>query len=283
MRGTLHGTTICRGAPPVSHLFFADDSIIFGRANKREVSRLKSILNVYEKASGQVVNLGKSDICFSGGVPSARQDVLASLLGVNRVDQHQVYLGILTHMGRSKTAVFNSLAVRVEKKIKDWKERTMSQAGKLTLLKSVIQSMPTYLMLVFKLPYGIVDRIEAAMAQNFSRLVARLVKILHDYILRIYNTSTIDLNPKIEENPKSNLHIQETHSEFTDLQYRHRKPKIPPSGLGGVALGEGGGVAARGKGVASRPGGKGRRRGQGRRDEGHRHDLLVFFYRNNDD
>ncbi|KAL8515947.1 hypothetical protein ACS0TY_014597 [Phlomoides rotata] len=98
------------GAPPVSHLFFADDSIIFGRANKREVSRLKSILNVYEKASGQVVNLGKSDICFSGGVPSARQDVLASLLGVNRVDQHQVYLGILTHMGRSKTAVFNSLA-----------------------------------------------------------------------------------------------------------------------------------------------------------------------------
>ncbi|KAL8474444.1 hypothetical protein ACS0TY_031057 [Phlomoides rotata] len=31
-RGVLHGVRICRRAPMVSKLFFADDTLIFGRA-----------------------------------------------------------------------------------------------------------------------------------------------------------------------------------------------------------------------------------------------------------
>ncbi|KAL8473993.1 hypothetical protein ACS0TY_030733 [Phlomoides rotata] len=66
-------------------------------------------------------------------------------------------------MGRSKTQVFGCLAERVEKKLKDWKGRTLSQAGKLTLLRSVIQTISTYLMSVFQIPAGIIDHIESAM------------------------------------------------------------------------------------------------------------------------
>lgn len=44
----------------VSHPFYVDDSLIFFRAIKCDYLSVKSILSIYESASGQVVNYGKS-------------------------------------------------------------------------------------------------------------------------------------------------------------------------------------------------------------------------------
>lgn len=63
-----------------------------------------------------------------------------------------MYLGILVHGIHSSSAMFRSLVERVEKKLKDWKSRTLSQADKLTLIKAVAQAIPTYLMTCFKIP-----------------------------------------------------------------------------------------------------------------------------------
>ena len=42
-----------------------------------------------------------------------------------------------------------------------WKEKLLSQAGKEVMIKAVIQSIPTYSMIVFKLPIGLYKDIEA--------------------------------------------------------------------------------------------------------------------------
>ncbi|CAN1788787.1 Transposon TX1 uncharacterized 149 kDa protein [Linum perenne] len=58
-RGELHGVRVCRGAHYLSHLFFADDNFLFFRAEIQEVRKLKSILEDYGEASGQLINYDK--------------------------------------------------------------------------------------------------------------------------------------------------------------------------------------------------------------------------------
>lgn len=72
--------------------------------------------------------------------------------------------------------VFRKLVNRVTKKIKDWKSRTLPQANKLTLVRSivqsiltsdkltlvrsVVQSILTYLITCFKIPDNIIRKLK---------------------------------------------------------------------------------------------------------------------------
>lgn len=45
---------------PIFHLFYADDVLIFTNGTSRSLNKLKTLLNTYERSSGQLVNIGKS-------------------------------------------------------------------------------------------------------------------------------------------------------------------------------------------------------------------------------
>lgn len=52
----------------ISHLLFADDSLIFMQASVIECKHLKEIFYYYTQASGQLFNLEKSCMFFSGKI-----------------------------------------------------------------------------------------------------------------------------------------------------------------------------------------------------------------------
>lgn len=62
------GVSIRKGAPQISHLFFADDNIIFCRATMEEGKRVLKVLEEYEAKSGQKLNKEKTSLFFSKNI-----------------------------------------------------------------------------------------------------------------------------------------------------------------------------------------------------------------------
>ena len=68
---SLNGIRVAPSAPPVSHLLFADDSLLFIKASSDGANQLSSLMESYCNASGQRINYAKSSVFFSKGCPSA--------------------------------------------------------------------------------------------------------------------------------------------------------------------------------------------------------------------
>jgi len=113
---------------------------------------VKLILDQYERASGQQVNFGKSSVVFSKAIPQSRSDEILITLDMQEVLSHEKYLGLPTHIGRSKKKGFAPIKDRIAKRIKDWLGKNLSWAGREVLVKAVAQLIPTYAMSVFRLP-----------------------------------------------------------------------------------------------------------------------------------
>lgn len=164
-KGNLHGARVSRYGPVVSHLLFADDSLLFARANRQECSVIVELLNRYEKASGQKINFEKSEISFSKGVRDEQRGEIQAVLNMRQVEHHDKYLGIPNILGKSKKVVFSTLVDRIWKKVQGWKEKLLSRAGKEVMIKAVLQAIPTYIMSVYKIPSEVNTKIHSLIAK----------------------------------------------------------------------------------------------------------------------
>jgi hypothetical protein len=114
----IHGIKVARLAPQLSHLFFADDSLLYTRANNHEATKILSILQVYQQASDQVVNLDKSEASFSRNVQIDDKNIICNIMGAKTVEAQSRYIGFPIPFGRSKKIVFPFVIDRVWKKKK---------------------------------------------------------------------------------------------------------------------------------------------------------------------
>ena len=104
---------VCRSAPRISHLLFANDSLLFCQASQEEVQCVTDILQLYADSSGQCINFEKSSIYFSSNTDGDRRDFIKNILGVKEVNRFESYLGLPTLIGRSKYQAFSFLKDRV--------------------------------------------------------------------------------------------------------------------------------------------------------------------------
>ncbi|KAK2398440.1 putative mitochondrial protein [Trifolium repens] len=157
------GTSICRGAPRVTHLLFADDCFLFFKACERQTQNMKNILSLYEAASGQAISLPKSEVFYSRNVSGPLKHSITDILGVQVVLGTGKYLGLPSMIGRNRTAVFAYIKDRVWHKVNSWSNKRLSKAGREVMIKSVLQAIPSYVMSIFLLPDTIISAIEKMM------------------------------------------------------------------------------------------------------------------------
>ncbi|XP_073353989.1 uncharacterized protein [Aegilops tauschii subsp. strangulata] len=155
----LHGIQVAPSAPHVNHLLFADDSLLFFKANSEGAEEVNQLLDIYCQATGQRINYGKSSIFFSKGVPDTIRAKVKSLIHVPNETLSEKYLGMPSDVGNSKNGAFKFLKDRLWSKIQGWIEKTLSTAGKEVLVKSVAQAVPVFSMSCFKLPRGLCEHL----------------------------------------------------------------------------------------------------------------------------
>ena len=159
-RGDIKGFSLCKQGPKLTHLFFADDSLLFCRANSTECSKVMDLLSVYEDVLGQKINRDKTALFFSKSVTEANRQIIKGVLGVREIKHYEKYLGLPSLIGKGKKASFNYIKERIWRKLQGWEGKLLSQAGREVLIKVLIQAIPSYTMGCFKLPIGLCNEIE---------------------------------------------------------------------------------------------------------------------------
>jgi hypothetical protein len=159
------GVLVCNRAPWVSHLLFADDSLIFINANSVSARRLDDILQIYNNASGQRVNKAKSAVFFSPCTPADQRTEVKQILDIHVEAFTEKYLGLPTAAGRLTSEAFEYIADRSRNKVGGYAERNMSYAAKETLIKSVLQAQTTFSMSCFQLSKGTCKTITSVWAK----------------------------------------------------------------------------------------------------------------------
>ena len=73
-RGELSPVKVCRRAPGISHLLFADDTLLFFEASRRQAECVRAALQEYSAAMGQKLNYDKCSIFFGNSCPTTSQE-----------------------------------------------------------------------------------------------------------------------------------------------------------------------------------------------------------------
>ncbi|XP_052488035.1 uncharacterized protein LOC105772073 [Gossypium raimondii] len=165
MENRVRGVKASKSRPPVSHLLFADDCLLFGEATERSSIYLKQILHNYEVCSGQKVNFSKSTIFFSSNSQEEERRTITRVLGVRRSDNMERYLGLPNLVGRRKKEAFQILKDKFKQRIENWSIKYLSQGGKEIFIKAILQSIPTYAMSCFLLPKSLCNELEGIIAK----------------------------------------------------------------------------------------------------------------------
>jgi hypothetical protein len=142
-----------------SHTFYADDLMVFCKGKLSGLNALKDLFDNYALQSGQSINTTKSTI-FSGSITRGRLNLIVNLLNFQIGSLPFNYLGIPIFRGKPKVCWLQPIADKIHAKLSAWKASLLSMAGRIQLVRSVIQSMLIYSITLYSWPVSLIKMVE---------------------------------------------------------------------------------------------------------------------------
>ncbi|GLT46928.1 hypothetical protein SLA2020_206540 [Shorea laevis] len=123
-------------------------------------------LKEFASYSGLEINLAKSKLFISPNIQSVVARSLSTSCGIPLTSNLGTYLGVLIIHGRNSIAQYKYIIEKMQLKLANWKQTTLSLAGRRILIQSVTSSIPAYTMQTVLLPHSTCDAIDK-MNRNF--------------------------------------------------------------------------------------------------------------------
>ncbi|GKV09758.1 hypothetical protein SLEP1_g21207 [Rubroshorea leprosula] len=135
----------------ITHLQFADDTIIFSEASPQNVWAIKGIFRSFELIFGLKVNFFKSSL--SGiNVEGDKLFDMADLINCVVGDILFKYLGVPVGATSKKISTWALVIECLRRKLSSWRCDSLSFGGRIILLIAVLSSIPVYYFSTLKAP-----------------------------------------------------------------------------------------------------------------------------------
>ncbi|XP_026379639.1 uncharacterized protein LOC113274477 [Papaver somniferum] len=155
------GVKAAKNAPGITHLIFADDILIFTKADMHNIHGIMDVLEYFGSVSGQMLNLDKSSVYFSHNINPSTREILARELKMTEMTDTDKYLDVTLLIGRNKTKAFRLIVQSFGTRLKTWKGKTMNHSARTTMVKHVLNALPTYQMGCFRIPKTMIDQMDS--------------------------------------------------------------------------------------------------------------------------
>lgn len=139
--------------------------MIFCKGTNSNIKALKDVYLKYVESSGQMENPQKSSI-YAGSITSHRLSQVSHQLGFSIGTLPFQYLGVPIFREKPKYVYFQAIADKVKRKLSAWKASLLSMAGRVQLIKSVVQSMLLHCLTIYSGPVKLIKDLEKWM-RNF--------------------------------------------------------------------------------------------------------------------
>ncbi|GKB58697.1 RNA-directed DNA polymerase, eukaryota, reverse transcriptase zinc-binding domain protein [Tanacetum coccineum] len=165
--GMFQGISIGDGSVNLSHLFYADDAVFVGQWNASNITTLVHVLDCFHRVSGLRINMCKSKI-MGLNVDGQSVNSAARQLGCMVLNIPFIYVGSIVGDNMACQQAWREIVDRVKSKLSNWKMKMLSIGGRLTLVKSVLGSLPIYNFSIFKVPMCVLNELEGIRRKFFN-------------------------------------------------------------------------------------------------------------------
>ncbi|KAL9682399.1 hypothetical protein QQ045_014196 [Rhodiola kirilowii] len=186
----------------LTHLQFADDTVLFCRADAKEVQNLRSILIAFEGCSGLKINFNKS-LCFGIGLSKEEVCEFAKAFRCPVGSFPMKYLGMQVGVNPAKRSSWEPIIQKFRDKLVSWRGANLSMAERLVLIKSALCSLPLYYASLYKIPISVAQEMEKIQRQFLwggSEMCRKLHYVKWETVTKSKKCGGIGIQPLVEKN-----------------------------------------------------------------------------------